>query len=185
MGRKNHGVRKARWLKMQQRAKRRWRKWWHSQRDSWHYAHRPHMRVMYLRSQPAYRPRRLMLPYWMYVKDPKKWIPEHPGYPRGHAFFIGGGNTNPHTKVVWTFPGLPHAYPFLYTIWFVRRRVTHFGKRVHKMNAEEVMEWSAYRWWRSTYRESRYPGNNFDVGWPIWDPRQRHPQQIVWGHNIP
>lgn len=180
-GRKNHGVRQARYLKMQKRRVKRGRKWLHSRAKTWKLAH-SHLRFAYVRPPPVYLPNVLMMPLHYYLVKPKK-LPRHSDGPPGvGSYFAGGGRTNPHTKIIWP-PGYHHHWPPDYITWFVRRVALRYPKRVHRQKKADVILACASRWyWRSNELHRLGP-TSYNIGWPHWDPKGRLPKQIVPGIN--
>lgn len=180
-GRKNHGVRQARWAKMWKRALRRRSHFKNGRKKHWKQSY-THLHFPYVRSRPPVRHQlNRLLPLHRVVKKPKKNV-YGVRYSVFVTQFLGGGSTNPHTHVYPPYNARKH-FPASEPILFQTRLMQRYGKRVNKLDREAFILAKASRWhWGTVLWHARVPA--FQVGWPIWDPKGRTPQQIVYRFNI-
>lgn len=177
-GRKNHGVRQARWLKMWKRQQRRKRHSKNGRKKHWKRA-KDSLREPYMRSKVTRKGvGHYYVPLWMTERRPHALAaygqPSH-----GTPLFAKFGHKNPHTHVVWE-AGRTHNYRLGFPSGFVRRQQRYFGHRYAKQTRYAHRLAMASRWyWSTVMYHGRHP-TEYQVGWPLWDPRGRTPAQLHW-----
>ena len=181
-GRKNHGVRQARFVKYWLRQNRR-RARYHSGRKKWWQNRWQRGHHLYLRAPvQVHHPYAKSKPFWRYVKKPKHFA-QYQSPPRGVSTFIRSPGGNPRTKQ--TTLGHVHYWQSRhFPVGFIRRSKKFYGKRLHKCDRAGRILYKASAWYHSTVRYHTHFPTLIDVGWPVWDPKGRLPRQAIYGVNL-